>query len=402
MATYLLLVVMLIVGASQAPAVLAEDINVLALGEGAVPITEAPGYSGWPASNILDDAAASGWASAGGRVTGNSFVFELAAPAAITAFEFDTSSIDGNGRGAKDVTVEVSVTAKDAGYTQVLAATLADRKDRQRFAAQVTPEARWVRLTIATNNGDAQYSELMGFRGYAAQPKPVIIGDISGVYRTNYNDFHLRQQGTALTGCYEFSKGVFEGTIDGRVMKLTWTEDGGRIGPAVLVFAPDGSSFRGFWWAETDKGRAPQGVWNGTRVSKTVGVCPHWSGSVSGELRKDLADAGRARLYGILFDTDSARIRAESLPTLDEVVKLLVAEPQWKLTIEGHTDSTGTAARNLTLSTQRAASVRDYLVGKGASAARLTAVGLGQSKPVADNTTELGRARNRRVELVRN
>jgi outer membrane protein OmpA-like peptidoglycan-associated protein len=136
-------------------------------------------------------------------------------------------------------------------------------------------------------------------------------------------------------------------------------------------------------------------------VTDQVGSCPHWAGSVSGELRKDLAATGRARLYGILFDTDSARVRGESLPTLDEVVRLLDAEAAWKLTIEGHTDSTGTLAHNQTLSEQRASSVRAYLVSKGVAAERLSSVGFGQSKPVADNATELGRAQNRRVELVR-
>ena len=112
--------------------------------------------------------------------------------------------------------------------------------------------------------------------------------------------------------------------------------------------------------------------------------------------------SGRARLYGILFDVDSARLRGESLPTLDQVVRLLAGEPGWKITIEGHTDSTGTAPHNQVLSERRAAAVKDYLAGKGVAAARLASAGFGQSKPVADNATELGRARNRRVELVRN
>ncbi len=162
-------------------------------------------------------------------------------------------------------------------------------------------------------------------------------------------------------------------------MKLTWTE-GGSSGPAVFVFAPDGTSFRGYWWHGTDKGSPPAGTWNGTRAARTVGSCPHWSGSVSGELHKDLAASGRARLYGILFDTDSAHIRSESLPTLDEVVKVMASEPEWKLTVEGHTDSTGTSAHNQTLSEQRAQSVRDYLIGKGVAAARLATAGFGQTQ----------------------
>jgi len=378
----------------------AQEVNLLSLGEGAIPVTVPRNYSGWPAVNVLDDAPSSGWASERGRLTNNAFVFELAGTATLTAFEFDTAEIDEDGCGAKDVTVEVS-SAASAGFQKVLQATLQDRKNAQRFPVSAKVAGRFVRLTIASNHGSAEHTELMGFRGFGARPAAATVPDLSGTYETDYHAFHLRQQGAALTGCYEYNEGLFDGTVDGRVTKLTWKEDAGKGGPAVFVFAPDGRSFRGYYWSGSDKGRAVDGEWNGKRVTDQVGSCPHWAGSVSGELRKDLAATGRARLYGILFDTDSARVRGESLPTLDEVVRLLDAEAAWKLTIEGHTDSTGTLAHNQTLSEQRASSVRAYLVSKGVAAERLSSVGFGQSKPVADNATELGRAQNRRVELVR-
>jgi outer membrane protein OmpA-like peptidoglycan-associated protein len=377
----------------------AQEVNVLSLGEGAILVTVPPNYSGWAAVNVLDDLPSSGWASEAGRVTNNVFVFELPGATTPTAFEFDTGEIDEDGAGAKGVTVEVSAAA-GAGFQKVLQATLQDRMNAQRFPASAKVAGRFVRLTIADNHGHADHTELMGFRAFGARPPATSVPDLSGTYGTDYHAFHLRQQGAALTGCYEFENGVFDGTIDGRVTKLTWKE-GTRGGPAVFVFAPDGRSFRGYYWSETDKGRAVDGEWSGKRVTDKVGSCPHWAGSVSGELRKDLAATGRARLYGILFDTDSARLRGESLPTLDEVVRLLGAEAAWKLTIEGHTDSTGTLAHNQTLSEQRAASVKAYLVSKGVAAERLSSAGFGQTKPVADNATELGRAQNRRVELVR-
>ena len=380
----------------------AQEVNLLALGEGTLPVVVPPSYGSWPAANLLDDAPTSGWASEKGRVANNVFIFEIAEPATIGAFEFDTKSIDGDGRGAKDILVEVSATSKDAGFSPVLSATLGDRKDGQRFASTEKVEGRWVRLTLLNNHQDTQYSELMSFRGFGARPAPRAISAITGTYKSTYGNFHVRQQGTAITGCYEFRDGLFDGTIEGRVAKLSWRENSGKSGgPAVFVFSPDGNSFTGHWWRNTDKGRAPDGKWAGTRAGTQVGGCPHWSGSVEGQLKKDLSASGRARLYGILFDTDSARIRPESLPTLDEVVRLLAGEPGWSLTIEGHTDATGTPAHNQTLSEQRAASVRDYLVSRGAASSRLNSVGFGQSKPVADNATELGRAQNRRVELVK-
>lgn len=378
----------------------AQQTNLLGLGEGAVVVVEPESYGGWPVVNLLDDAPGSGWACPEGKTTGNVFVIELPYLSTLAAFEMDTGGIDTDGAGAKDVVVEVSASSPTAGFQPVLRASLKDRADNQRFPAQAQVEGRFVRLTILNNHGDEGWTELMGFRGYGTHGQSETLGDISGTYDTDYSKFHLRKQGTALVGCYEYNEGVFEGSVEGRVMKLTWVEGQSR-GPAVFVFAPDGKSFRGAWWRDTDKGNAVSGAWNGTRVSSEVGGCPHWSGSVWGELRKDLAAGGRARLYGILFDTDKATIRPESLPTLDEVVRMLGAEPEWRLTIEGHTDSTGAAAHNRTLSEQRAASVKAYLVSRGIAADRLATAGFGADKPVADNATELGRAQNRRVELVR-
>jgi len=375
--------------------------NLLALGAGAVPVVEPPSYGGWPAVQLLDDAPDSGWACQEGATTGNVFVFELPAASTFAAFEFDTAGIDTDGAGARNVVVEVSSESASSAFRAVLRASLADRGDGQRFAAQARVEGRFVRLTILDNHGAEGWTELMGFRGYGTQSSAAPVGDVSGTYDTDYSAFHVLQRGTALAGCYEYGEGVFAGSVEGRVMKLTWSEGPDSSGPAVFVFAPDGRSFRGYYWHGTDAGRAPAGVWNGTLVSRSVGSCPHWTGSVSGELRRDLAAGGRARLYGILFDVDTAAIRPESLPTLDEVVTLLAAEPSWRLTVEGHTDGTGTASHNQTLSQQRADAVRAYLIAKGVDGARLAAAGFGASRPVADNGTELGRARNRRVELVR-
>ncbi|MBC8084221.1 MAG: OmpA family protein [Hymenobacter sp.] len=101
------------------------------------------------------------------------------------------------------------------------------------------------------------------------------------------------------------------------------------------------------------------------------------------------------------FDTDQATIRPESEPTLAEVVTLLRQNPALRLAVQGHTDNAGTPAHNQQLSEGRAAAVVASLTGAGIAAGRLEAAGFGQSKPVADNATEAGKAQNRRVELVK-
>ena len=105
--------------------------------------------------------------------------------------------------------------------------------------------------------------------------------------------------------------------------------------------------------------------------------------------------------HGINFDVDKATIKPESMGTLNMIVGVLKDNPDIKFEIDGHTDNSGTAAHNLTLSQQRSDAVKDQLVKMGVDASRLTAKGFGDSKPVSDNTTLEGKATNRRVEFVK-
>jgi outer membrane protein OmpA-like peptidoglycan-associated protein len=119
--------------------------------------------------------------------------------------------------------------------------------------------------------------------------------------------------------------------------------------------------------------------------------------SLSDEINK----TGHVAVYGIQFDTGKATIQAGSENVLGEVVKLLQENSELKLRVEGHTDNQGNAAANQALSERRAQAVVAWLTGHGIAASRLTAKGLGQSVPVADNSTPDGRTKNRRVELVK-
>ena len=116
----------------------------------------------------------------------------------------------------------------------------------------------------------------------------------------------------------------------------------------------------------------------------------------------DLASAGHVAIYGITFDTDKAVIRPESEPVIAEMAKLMGVDPTLSVFIVGHTDNTGRYEHNLQLSQERARSVVAALVSKhGVAASRLTGVGVGPVAPVASNDSEDGRAKNRRVELVK-
>lgn len=114
-----------------------------------------------------------------------------------------------------------------------------------------------------------------------------------------------------------------------------------------------------------------------------------------------LSADGRVATQGIHFDVGSDHIRPESAPTLQLIADMLKEHADLKLGVEGHTDNTGVAAANQTLSEKRAASIVQNLTARGIATARLTAKGMGASKPAAPNDTPEGRQQNRRVELVK-
>ncbi len=120
----------------------------------------------------------------------------------------------------------------------------------------------------------------------------------------------------------------------------------------------------------------------------------------AGAMKKALDADGRVALY-INFDTDKATLRADGREVIGEIKKLLDADAGLALSIEGHTDNTGSTDHNRRLSDDRARSVLNALVASGIVPSRLSSKGFGPDKPVADNADEAGRAKNRRVELVK-
>ena len=119
-------------------------------------------------------------------------------------------------------------------------------------------------------------------------------------------------------------------------------------------------------------------------------------------IEEDLAKEGRSIVYGIYFDFASDRIKEESEPVLSEIAQVLRANPSWNLNVEGHTDSIGSDADNLDLSRRRSAAVKQALTARyKIDLNRLQTSGYGEARPKDRNDTMEGRARNRRVELVK-
>ena len=156
-------------------------------------------------------------------------------------------------------------------------------------------------------------------------------------------------------------------------------------------FASGGGALSEAWQLRTVKI-----TWRCTGASRTAGE------ERMLRLERALREDRRAVVYDLFFDFNSERIRPESEPTLREIAEVLRRNPDWKLSVEGHTDAIASDKYNLDLSARRAAAVKAALTSRFTIAgARLTTAGFGESSPRDRNDTLEGRARNRRVELVR-
>jgi OOP family OmpA-OmpF porin len=142
---------------------------------------------------------------------------------------------------------------------------------------------------------------------------------------------------------------------------------------------------------------------DGDGVNDEEDGCPESGGPASNkgcpEIRQEVIEKVNYAAKNLFFNTGSDQIQKKSIAGLDEVASIMEKNPGLRLQIDGHSDNTGAAARNLLLSQKRADAVKKYLVSKGINPDRLGATGFGQQKPLAENSTKLGQSTNRRVEM---
>ncbi len=187
-------------------------------------------------------------------------------------------------------------------------------------------------------------------------------------------DMSERQKGTAV------GAGVGAG-----VGAVIGAGTGGKAGPGALIGGALGAVAGNLWSKRMEDRRAAmEQATRGTNVEVTR--------TEDNQLKLNIPN-------DISFDTGSAAIKPQLRAVLDPFANGLRDDPAARLTIVGHTDSTGSAAVNNPLSVERAQSVRDYLVTRGVAGARVETAGRGDREPVAENNTDAGRAKNRRVEI---
>ncbi len=169
-----------------------------------------------------------------------------------------------------------------------------------------------------------------------------------------------------------------------------------------IRFQQDGSN-----WAGVTGQKGPQWVWVQSRrgsyhlqTIKAKALDQQMEANATGWAQQ-IEQSGRVSIYGINFDTGKATIKPDSEKVLNELLVLLQKNTDWRMAVTGHTDNVGAKPMNLTLSQQRAQSVVVWLSSRGIRSDRLLAGGFGDLVPIADNTSDDGRAKNRRVDLIK-
>ncbi len=197
---------------------------------------------------------------------------------------------------------------------------------------------------------------------------------VAALLITGCADMSERQKGTAV--------GAGTGAAAGAVIGAA---TGGRAGTGAVIGGVLGAVAGNLWSKRMEDRRvAMEEATRGTNVEV--------SRTADNQLKVNIPN-------DISFDTDSAAIKPQLRSVLDPFATTLRDDAASRITIVGHTDSTGGDAINNPLSLDRAQSVRDYLVARGVSATRVETLGRGSREPLADNTSDAGRAKNRRVEI---
>lgn len=376
--------------------------DLLTLAEGAVLVSASRDPA--RALSLTDGDPETTWTSGGPRYPGPYvFVFELRAPTRLERVGVIGAGVRPGGvagASANLIKIEASAQSATEGFAEIGSYTAAETGESS-VSAALDHDVRWLRYTIQSNHGAADWTYLGEAVAYGAQTPPALNGSFNGVFAAGARDLiELKQDGGSLSGCFVEQAGNAHGAIVGDVVdgvaRVSWRRtDGPDVSGIALLVIDSRGHLNGVRYR--DRSRS---VWGGAPAAEGA-TTPCSAAAPANPIAQALEDEGEARLYGILFDFDQATIKATSEPALRQLLAALEANAAMNVDVEGHTDNAGEDAYNLALSQRRAQAVVAWLIENGIAAARLNPVGKGETAPVASNDTADGRALNRRVEVRR-
>jgi outer membrane protein OmpA-like peptidoglycan-associated protein len=248
---------------------------------------------------------------------------------------------------------------------------------------------RWIKLRLVGGINVMQPSSSFEFSeiiGNGTQEAPELATGFEGIWRTQANRLQLTQRGPVVSGCYDRT-GTLAGTVSGNILRATGIDRSDKTPSQFILTVTAEGALRG---VRSTNG-APFRLY-------TAAQAPPGTKVDCGEPAAPALGCGSV-IHGIAFAFDSAEIRPESAAVLVELFRGLESDASAKVLIEGHSSSEGTEEYNRQLSERRADAVVADLVRRGLARGRLSAAGIGESRPIASNNDESGRSLNRRVEV---
>ncbi|MEO8071246.1 MAG: OmpA family protein [Acidobacteriota bacterium] len=290
------------------------------------------------------------------------------------------------------VEVHGSSTSATGGFQLLASGTLQTHRARglvTELSVVATRSVRWVKVRLLGGINILQPTSFLEFSeivGNGTQEAPPLSTRFAGVWRTQANRVRLAQNGPVVSGCYD-SDGDLSGTVTGNILRATGVDRRDKTASAFLLSVAADGGLQGV--------RSTNG---GPFRLYTVAAAPAGTRVDCGEPAPPTLGCGSI-IHSIAFAYDSAEILPGSSAVLDELFEGLRGDSSARIAIEGHTSGEGTDAYNDQLSQRRAQAVVADLVRRGLPGQRLTAVGIGERRPVATNNDESGRSLNRRVEV---
>ena len=374
------------------------------------------------APEAIFDLSSKLWCSEKNAIFPHVFELELTEAFLIDEFVFDNRCENQVGIGAKEVRIEVAVEAsKNPEYKEAGVYSL---KEQQVNVFNLDPlEAKLIRISILSNHGNSNYTELAEFKAMGTYKNPDIeLIDVDGKWTTNWGEVNFEQSGSSVGGSYVYNNGLIRyGGINRNRVSFKWIEQSRNADGWTLLFMNDEGnrltgvwcngdnwSTYGFWIMERKTGQpfitinAAKAVEPNTAESAGSEELTKRDKKMVMEMKSAIERQGKIVLYGINFKTNSAEINPNSYKVLDQIASVMKDEGTMNVRIEGHTDNVGSENYNEKLSLERATATKIYLVSKHhISEDRITVAGMGESMPIADNATEAGKSANRRVEIHR-
>lgn len=383
-------------------------INALALGNGSrfirtplsyTPNSERANFQAFSPDALLD-LSSKMWCSEKNASFPFVFEIELSEGFALNQLVFDTRVENYAGISAKNVKVAFSLDKSE--YVDEEEFVLAENKLNTFEVPNL--QARRIRLTILSNYGHANYTELSEFKAFGT-PRHELATEINidGTWETNWQLINFKQNRKEFTATYSYDKTnattsgrVKNGKIDHNRLEFEWEEEKLK-GRAVLYMNEEGDRLSGKWW--NDNRADDFGLWIMSRnkpvpIQNKIKTEDITFGEAKVELGKKVV------MQNVLFQQSKAIMLKGSETELDKLVELLKTNPNLKVEISGHTDNTGDPKLSMELSEERVDVVKSYLVDHDIKKRRIKGKGYGGIQPIADNKKEDTRRLNRRVEFM--